>query len=216
RRSHVSRPWKRGENQEKDENRQENQVRGFAKNFAKAQAKVDPVHERPESILSQLRDLAVNDLRETLAGSLALRFPLPEHFVHERIDGKNTRPEQQHNQRGNEKYVRRRRGEFVRIKKNGMERFLIGRDVSHDHVDRQHKRNQPREQADGQQESAKKFEAGNGRSREAWSGQAQACEKIRDFIEVVQLAPAALHQLNAPVQAHKQQERVLEIINKVE
>jgi hypothetical protein len=32
----------------------------------------------------------------------------------------------------------------------------------------------------------------------------------------MQLAPAALHQLNSPIQPHEQQERVLEIINDVE
>ena len=44
-------------------------------------------------------------------------------------------------------------------------------------------------------------------------GQAEAGEKIRHFIEIMQLAPAALHQLDAPVQPHKKQKRMLEIIS---
>src|ERR1700722_3698590 len=186
--------------------------------FAEAKDSFHPDHEYPESILSQLEDLRVqelrvNDLRPTLDGSLILRRSFPEEPACKRVQGKNSRPKQEHDERGNQKNVWRCRSELVGIRKDGMERFLVGRDVCHKHIDRKHQRNQPREQADGQQESAKKFEARNGRSCEARRRQTEAREKICHLIEVMQLAPAALHQLDAPVQPHKQQKRMLEIIS---
>jgi hypothetical protein len=189
---------------------QKKEVSAFAKDS------FHPDHEYPESIVSQLQELRVrelrNDLPAALSGSLIPRRVFPYESACKRVYGKYSGAKDEHDERSHQKYVGRSCGEFVRIGKNGMKRFFVGRDVSHEHIDGQHKRNQPREQADGQQESAKKFKARNRRSREARSRQAKAGEKIRHFIEVVQLAPAALHQLDAPVQPHKKQKRMLEII----
>ena len=70
-------------------------------------------------------------------------------------------PAQQNNQRGNEKYVRRRGGEFVGVRKNREQRFAVADHVSHDQVYRQDERSNAREKSQRQEESAKKLDAGN-------------------------------------------------------
>src|SRR5580704_14873537 len=142
-----------------------------------------------------------NDLR-TLAGSLIL----PEHAVHERVHGENSRAKEQYDQRGNKKHEGGRRSEFIGIRKYGMERLLVSRYVSHRHVDGQDQSGDAREHSERKEKAAKKFDAGNEYGHLVRHRQTQRREKLGHFIEVVQFAPAALHKLDSPVESHEKQE----------
>ena len=105
--------------------------------------------------------------------------------------------------------------EFAGIGEKREERFAVGSDVSHEHVDGENEGERAREQAEGEKDAAEKFQAGDGQSRKRGSGQAQAREKLRHVSEMVELAPAALNELHAPVQADEEQKRRLKISNEV-
>src|SRR4029077_4162713 len=68
-------------------------------------------------------------------------------------------------------------------------------------------------QADGQENSAEEFHAGNEHRHLRGHWEIQAGEKFRDLGQIMQLAPAALDQLPAPVQADGQEKRRAQVVD---
>ncbi len=88
---------------------------------------------------------------------------------------------------------------LIWIREEGEERFAVGGDVGHDHVDGEDQSGHAREKTDGEKETAKKLYAGNEDGHLRGHGKIQAGKELRDFIEVMEFAPAAFDELPAPV-----------------
>ena len=101
--------------------------------------------------------------------------------------------------------------ELVGIGEDREERLAVGGDVGHDHVDREDECGEAREQTDRERDAAEEFEAGDGERGLRGHRQAEAGEKFGDVRKMMELAPAALDELPAPVEADEEQEWGLKI-----
>ena len=128
----------------------------------------------------------------------------------ESVQGEEAGAEDEDEERGDQEDVGGGGGEFVGIGKEGQQRFPVGGDVSHDQIHHQNQRVEAREQAQHEQDATKEFDARNEHGHLPRQGQIEAGEKVSDLLQVVKLAPAALNELPAPVEADEEKERRLE------
>jgi hypothetical protein len=126
------------------------------------------------------------------------------------VEGQLAGAEDEDEESGEENGVRGGGGEFVGIGDDGEEGFAIGGDVGHEHVDGEDKADETREEANGEQQTADELDGGNEGGGEAGSGETEAREEFGDVSEIVELAPAVLGELQAPVDADEQKERRLQ------
>jgi len=111
---------------------------------------------------------------------------------------------------GKENGVRGGSGELIGVREDGQKGFAIADDVRHGHVDGENQSDEAREQADGKKNAAEELDGRDKRGGRAWCGKPERGEKFGDVGEIVELAPAVLRELRAPINADEQQEGRLE------
>src|SRR5260370_5413093 len=123
------------------------------------------------------------------------------------------RAEDKNDERSDQESVRSSGIEFVRDRENRLQSFAVLGHVSHDHVHRERERGNSGEQPYRQKNPAEEFQTADTHGLLSGHGQIQAGKKSRHFFKIVQLAPAALHQLPTPVKPHGQQKRRAQVVN---
>src|SRR5713101_10195603 len=148
-----------------------------------------------------------------LGGSEVLCLGRAEKALEQGVQAKLAGAEDQDDQGGDEEDVGSGRVEFVGVGEDGLQRFAVGGDVGHDHVHGEDQGGQPGQQSDGQENPAEEFHAGDEHRHLRGHGQIQAGEELGDLRKIMQLAPAALDQLPAPIQAYGKQKRRTQVID---
>jgi hypothetical protein len=128
----------------------------------------------------------------------------------ESVEGDFARAEDEDDKSGEEDGIGIGGGEFVGIGENGEKSLAVGGDVGHEHVDGEDKADETREQADGEENAADEFDAGDKGSGKTRSGKSEAGEKFGDMSEIVEFAPAVLRDLPAPIDTDEEKEWRLE------
>src|SRR5579863_10315514 len=85
---------------------------------------------------------------------LADRHPARQKSIHRN----RSRSEDQDNDRRDQKSKRSRAHELVWIRKNGEQRFAVGRDIGYKHIDDERQRNQARSEPQKEKQATRKFE----------------------------------------------------------
>jgi len=127
------------------------------------------------------------------------------------IQSEQPRAENQDNQCGHQEHERRSRGKLIGITQKSEQGFTIADDVGYEHVHGEHQSDQPGAETEEEQNASHEFECGYEGGGRAGSGQAETGEKRSYAFEIVELAPAVLRDLEAPVEAHEEQKGRLKI-----
>src|SRR5579871_6662848 len=130
--------------------------------------------------------------------------------MQERVQRDLTRAEDQNDQPRDEKDERRGAGELVGRGEEGHQRLAVGRNVGNQHVAYAQQRQQARSQAQSEENSANKLQQRDEPRIGGGSGYPETGKKLDDVRDVVQLAPAGLRKLPAPVEPHRQQKHRLQ------
>jgi hypothetical protein len=127
------------------------------------------------------------------------------------IDREQSRSKDEHHERGEEERVLVRDVKLARIGEERHKGIVVGRPVGDQHAAGEQETDEARPKPKNQQDAPEELQPGAKVRVERRKRNVEAGEEIGDPADVVQLAPAGLRELPAPVEPNGEQKRGLQI-----